>query len=425
MAHRHHWPRHHRILAAILIGAIAVAGGLLIAQDQETLRIRAPLAVDDPQFPQYLARLIGHELTSGDSYVVHTNGSDAFPAMLSAIRNARQRVLFETYIYESGEIGSQFTDAIEGAARRGVQCRLVFDSVGSKKLRSDDEKRLEQAGCRIGWVNPLLGRSIQDVNYRTHRKALVVDGEVAFVGGIGIADQWARDVDGLPPWRDTQIEMHGPAVADIEAGFDQNWILTGGVVDPQVPSGEPRSGHARSIVVWSAPQGGANGVKLLYLLALAAARREVDIESPYLITDASSEWSIREARRRGVRIRMLLEGDKTDAKAVKYASRAQYEHLLEMGVDIAEYQPTMMHAKAVVVDGLLSIIGSANFDNRSLELNEELNVAAFDPSLASRLLADFQRDLGMSKRVELQEWKSRPVYARGRDWMWSFFGEVF
>lgn len=412
-------------MAALLLAAIGVSAALLIAQDQQTLRIRSGLSADAPPFPRYLARLLGHELTSGDAYVVHTNGADAFPAMLDAIRHAQHRIEFETYIYDSGAVGTQFTRALESAARRGVEVRLVFDAIGSDTLTNADRERLERVGCRIGWVNPVLSRSIEEINYRSHRKALVVDNAVAFVGGMGVADQWMRSVDKMPPWRDTQIEIRGPAVADIEAGFDQNWMLTGGVVEPPVAAPAAAPGHAESIVVWSAPQGGANDMKLLYLLALAAARREVDIESPYLLTDESSQWSIADARRRGVHVRMIVDGDRTDAKVVKYASRAQYGRLLEEGVDVAEYQPTMMHAKTMVIDGVLSIVGSANFDNRSLELNDELNVAVFDPALASRLLSDFDRDLAVSKREDLQEWRSRPLYARGRDWVWSFFGEVF
>jgi cardiolipin synthase len=178
-------------------------------------------------------------------------------------------------------------------------------------------------------------------------------------------------------------------------------------------------------VVWSAPQSGANELKLLYLLALGAARHSIDIESPYLIIDESSRWSIEEARRRGVRIRLLVEGEKTDAKSVKYASRSEYESLLELGVEIAEYEPTMLHTKAMVVDGVLSVVGSANFDNRSLELNDELNVAIFDRALAARLAQDFENDLKQSKKLELESWRSRPITEKARDWAWSYFGEVF
>jgi cardiolipin synthase len=414
------------LLAGLLIGAILVGGGLLIAQDQETLRIKTALAAEDPRFPDYLARLLGRPVTHGDSYVVLTDGVAAFPAMLDAVVGAKERISFESYIYEKGEVGERFTTAFEAAARRGVRVRMVLDSVGSRTLSGDIDRRLKDAGVTIGWVKPVFGASIEEANYRSHRKALVVDGLVAFVGGMGIADQWMNGKKNEPPWRDTQIEIHGPAVSDIEAGFNQNWMLTGGVVEPEVrPKGPAPTGDAASIVVWSSPQGGENEMKLLYLLALAAARHRVDIESPYLITDESSKWSILEARQRGVEVRLLVEGDKTDAKAVKYAGRADYDDLLQEGVQIAEYQPTMMHAKAIVVDDLLSIVGSSNFDNRSLELNDELNVAVFDRGLATRLRADFERDLTQSKKLTLEQWRSRPVPEKVRDWLWSYFGEVF
>jgi cardiolipin synthase len=346
--------------------------------------------------------------------------------MLAAIREAKHRVAFENYIYEKGDVGTQFTDALEAAAKRGVQVHLILDSIGSKKMSDDDSSRLKAAGAQIRWLNPLVSFQIEEVNYRTHRKALVVDGDVAFVGGMGVADQWAHAAKGFPMWRDTMLEMHGPVVDDVEAAFNQNWIVVAGEVEPIVEAeASSPSGPARSIVVWSSPQTGANELKLLYLLAIAGARKSIDIESPYFIADESSMWSLRDARRRGVRIRLLVEGDKTDAKAVKYASRADYESMLEDGIEIAEYQPTMLHAKALVVDGVLSIVGSANFDNRSLELNDELNVAVFDRGLAARLLQDFDRDLTRSKKLELDAWRSRPVLERGREWVWSYFGEVF
>ena len=184
-------------------------------------------------------------------------------------------------------------------------------------------------------------------------------------------------------------------------------------------------GPASSIVIWSSPEGGTNSLKLAYLLSLAAARQSIDIQSPYLITDASTEWSLTDARRRGVRVRMLVEGDVTDAKPVKFASRAQYGQLMQQGIEIYEYQPAMMHTKAVIVDGTLSIVGSANFDNRSFELNDELNVVVFDRTVAERLRGDFERDLGKSRRLDLQSWRSRPLHIRAREKIWSLFGEIF
>jgi cardiolipin synthase len=418
-------PKARNLIIGIVVAVAIIGAGLLVAQDQETLRVRTSVAAADAEFPRYLSRLLGHPLTSGDTYVVLTDGDAAFPAMLGAIDRARHRIVFEGYIYEPGEIGERFTLAFEAAAKRGVDVKLVFDSVGVT-VDAEHLERLERAGCKIGWFNPVRSLAIEEANYRTHRKALVVDGDIAYLGGIGIADQWAKDTPEGRKWRDTHVEVRGPAAIGVEAAFNENWIETGGVVEPDVlPHDAQPEGPASSIVVWSSPEGGTNAMKLLYLLSLAAARTSIDIQSPYLITDESTDWSLAEARKRGVRVRLLVEGDITDAKPVKFAGRAAYERFLEQGIEVYEYQPAMMHVKAMMVDGVLSIVGSANFDNRSLELNDELNVAVFDRAVAARLVSDFERDLRRSKKLDLDEWRSRPLHIRGREKMWSLFGEVF
>lgn len=418
-------PKPRNVLLTVIAVAMVLAAGLLIAQDQETLQVKTAVAAADPTFPLYLSRLLGHPLTEGDLYKVLTDGDEAFPAMLAAINGAKHRISFEGYIFDAGEVGDSFASAFEAAARRGVEVRLVLDSVGATM---DDAhiSRLEQAGCRISWFNPVRSLGVEEVNYRTHRKALIVDGDVAFVGGIGIADQWLEDSAGDPKWRDTHVEVRGPAAINVEAAFHENWIETGGVVEPDVLSHDRQpDGTAQSIVVWSSPEGGTNSMKLLYLLAIASARQTLDIQSPYLITDESSDWSLAEARRRGVRVRLLTEGDRTDAKPVKFAGRAAYQRFMQQGMEVYEYQPAMMHAKVLVVDGRLSIVGSANFDNRSLELNDELNVVVFDAGVALRLLADFERDLTNSTRLDLDAWRARPFHIRAREQVWSLFGEVF
>jgi cardiolipin synthase A/B len=418
-------PKARNVLIGAVVVVVIIAAGLVIAQDQETVRVKTSVAATDPQFPVYLARLLGQPLTSGDEYIVHTNGDRAFPAMLAAIGRAQHRIAFETYIYDTGTIAGQFTDAFETAARRGVEVRMVLDAIGAKSIDPEHVKRLEAAGCRIGWFNKVAGYSVEEANSRTHRKALVIDGDIAFVGGMGISDQWAMDVEGQKQWRDTHVELRGPAAMDVEAAFYENWIETSGVVDPDVLTHAPVEGPARSIAVWSSPETGTNELKRLFLLAIAAARTSLDIQSPYLITDESSDWSLAEARRRGVRVRMLVEGDVTDAKPVKFAGRAAYERFLRQGIEVYEYQPAMMHTKAIMVDGVMSIVGSANFDNRSLELNDELSIAAFDRSLAARLTSDFEADLRKSQKLELESWRSRPLHIRAREQMWSYFGEVF
>jgi len=419
-------PKPRNLIIGVVIALLVVAGGLLLAQDQETLRVRTELPASDPQFPDYLARLLGAPVTNGDSYIVHTDGTAAFPAMLAAIEQAKHRISFETYVYQTSEIGNRFTAALEAAARRGVVVRMVLDSIGANKTSDEDVERLKSAGVEVAWFNKVSGINFEELNYRTHRKSLVIDGDIAFVGGIGIADQWAIDTEKEKMWRDTQVEVRGPAAVYIEGSFNENWIESGEVVAPDLlPHDDQPAGSARSIVVWSGPEGGASAMKLLYLLAIASARSTLDIETPYFVMDESTQWSLEDARRRGVKVRMVVEGDITDAKPVKFASRASYERLLEQGVQLHEYQPAMMHAKVMVVDGVLSVFGSANFDNRSLELNDELNLAAFDKALAARLTADFERDIARSKTLKLDEWRSRPLHIRAREKGWSYFGEVF
>lgn len=419
-------PKPRNVLGAILIVAVLLGVGLVIAQDQETLHVRTPLASDDPRFPDYLARLAGRPITTGDRYAVLHNGDETFDAMLGAIDRARERISFETYVYSKGKVADEFTRALTAAAHRGVRVQVVLDAVGTADGDRTDIKALRDAGVQVGLFNPVRTNTLEEVNYRTHRKILVVDGEVAFVGGVGLADHWEGNADSPEHWRDTQFEVRGPAVDNIEAGFHENWIETGGIVEPMVaPRAGPPAGEARSIAIWSSSEAGSNALKLVYLLVVGAARRTIDIQSPYFITDESSMWSLLEARKRGVRIRVLTEGHITDAKPVKFAGRAQYERLLENGIDVHEYQPTMMHVKALIVDGAVSIIGSANFDNRSLELNDELNVAVASPTLALQLTRDFEADIRRSARIDLSAWRERPLHIRAREKLWSYFGEVF
>jgi cardiolipin synthase A/B len=419
-------PKPRNVLLVTLIVALVIATGLVIAQDQETLRVKSPLAATDPRFPEYLGHLLGTPVTMGDAYVVHTNGDQAFPAMLAAIDNAKHRVSFETYVYNQGEVADRFSSAFERACRRGVEVKLVLDSIGAQDIDPAHVERLERAGCKFGWFNKVASYSLEELNYRTHRKSLIIDGEVAFVGGIGVSDYWARDTERGPRWRDTQVELRGPAAVYVEGSFNENWIETGGVVEPDVLPHDPApAGSGQSIAVWAGPEGGANRMKLLYLMAIASARTTLDIESPYVTLDESTRWSLAEARRRGVKIRLLMEGEITDSKPVKFASRDAYVDLLQQGIEVYEYEPAMMHAKVMVVDGVLSMFGSANFDNRSLELNDELNIAAFDPSLAARLMVDFEKDITRSTKIDLDTWRSRPLHIRGREKLWSFFDEVF
>jgi cardiolipin synthase A/B len=413
--------------AKVLASVVAIlSAALLFAQDQETLRIQSPLAADDPQFPGYAGALTGSALTTGDEYRILVNGVEIFPAMLDAIRSARHRINFETYIFDEGEMGTAFSTALADAARRGVRVRLLVDAVGAKWMDGTDAQRMLAAGVRIASFNPLHWYSIEEINYRTHRKILVVDGQVAFTGGAGIADHWLGNADSRDRWRDTHVQVKGPAVTQLEAAFYENWAETGHVSAAELDL-DPPPAHtgAQSIVAWSSPTGGTNEVKLLFLLSVAAARRTLDISSPYLVLDDSTRYVIFEARRRGVRIRLLVEGELTDARPVKFAGRSDYDGLLAHGIEIFEYQPTMMHVKATIVDGAWSLIGSTNFDNRSFELNDEINIAIKSTDVARKLTEDFEADLRRSMRLDLESWRERPLSHKARERMWGLFGELF
>jgi cardiolipin synthase len=415
-----------RAFTILFFAAIVIAVGLMVAQDQTSLHIRSAYSVEDPRHPSYIAALVGADPRRGNTYDVLTNGDQIFPAMLDAINNARQRISFETYIYDKGQVGDQFTAALEAAARRGVRVRMVVDSIGASSMDQSHADRLRAAGCKIAQFNSLRWYSLEYLNYRTHRKILVVDGEVGFTGGVGVSDHWLGNARTKEEWRDTQVRIRGPILRLMEASFYENFVETGGDEAPELSDevlGPDDQGS--SIQVRSSPTGGSNDLKRLYMLAIASAKRTVDITSPYFLTDESTDWSLEEAVKRGVKVRILVEGDITDAMPVKYASRATYERLLERGIEIYEYQPTMMHTKVLVVDGVWSMFGSANFDNRSLELNDELNVAVTNAGLARRFLDDMEQDLKVSQRITLDAWRQRPLLAKTRERFWATFSEVF
>ena len=419
--------RHHKLVFSILI-VLGILGLLLaVAQDQQTLKVESAHGADDPLFPSYVAAVLNAQATGGNAYTVLTNGDQIFPSMLAAINGARRRISFETYIYEKGTVGEQFTNALESAAKRGVRVTLITDAMGSKKIPQEWRERLRAAGAQLGEFGQPKWYSLEELNYRTHRKILVVDGAVGFTGGVGVADHWVGNADSKEHWRDMMVRIEGPAARLMEGAFTENQVETLGPVAPIVdpPPVIPPAPKDSAMVLRSSPSGGSNDLKRLYMLSIAAARRTLDICSPYFLTDESSRWELGQAVGRGVRIRILVEGDITDAKPVKYSSRDAYQHLMEQGIAIYEYQPTMMHTKSMIVDGVWSMVGSANFDNRSLELNDEMNLAVSDPGLARRLLEDFEQDLQRAKKLDLNEWRRRPALEKVRERFWSYFGEIF
>ena len=419
--------RHRKLIITVVIIVVLVGGMLALAQDQATLKIDSAYGASDTKFAGYTAALLGAEATGGNSYTVLTNGDQIFPAMLAAVNGARRRISFETYIYNEGSVGEQFTQAFEAAAKRGVQVHLVVDSMGSSKIPKEWQERLRAAGVKLGEFGEPKWYAIEELNYRTHRKILVVDGRVGFTGGVGLDDQWLGHAQDKEHWRDTMVRIEGPAARLMEGAFNENFIETLGPVTPAVdqPIQVPAAPLDSAMVLRSSPTGGSNDLKRLYLLAIAAARKTLDISSPYFVTDESTEWALQQARHRGVRVRVLVEGDLTDAKPVKYAGRQAYQRLMDEGIEIYEYKPTMLHTKTIVIDNAWSMFGSANFDNRSLELNDEMNVAVSDPGLAARLLEDFEQDIRVARKLDPAQWRLRSALEKSREYFWSYFSEIF
>lgn len=418
----------HKLVLSLLIVLGIIAVILTLSQDEQTLKIESAYGADDPRFAAYITTLLGVESTSGNQYSVLTNGDEFFPAMLDAIAQAKRRVSLETYIYEKGGVASQFTAALVAAAGRGVQVNLVVDAFGSSRMSEDDVERLRAAGARVGRFGKARWYALDNVTYRTHRKILVVDGRIGFTGGAGIGDHWLGHAQDPDHWRDSMVRVTGPLARLMEGAFNENFVDTAGPVAPVVdpidapPRPEP---HDAAFVLRSSSNSRSNDLKHLYLLAIASARRTLDICSPYFIVDESSEWALRQAAARGVAIRVLVEGDHTDALPVKYASREYYQALMDDGIRFYEYQPTMMHTKVMIVDGAFAMFGSANFDNRSLEMNDEMNVGVSDPAFAGRLAQDFDADLKRARFLDPKTWPDRPVLEKAREYFWSYFGEVF
>ena len=421
-------PYAHKLVFSIVIVFGIIALILTFSQDEQTLKIESAYAAADPRFAGYITTLLGVETTSGNQYTVLTNGDQFFPAMLTAIAQAKRRIAFETYIYEKGSVAQQFTAALVAAAGRGVQVNLVVDAFGSNHMSDEDVEQLRRAGARVGRFGKAHWYALDNLTYRTHRKILVVDGKIGFTGGAGVGDHWLGNAQDPDHWRDSMFRVTGPLARLMEGAFNENFVDTAGPVAPIVepmeapPGPQPRDA---AFVLRSSSNSRSNDLKHFYLLAIASARRTLDICSPYFIVDESSQWALREAAKRGVRIRVLVEGDHTDALPVKYASRQYYQDLMDLGIEFYEYQPTMMHTKVMIVDDTFAMFGSANFDNRSLEMNDEMNVGVSDPEFARLLAHDFDLDLKHARFLDPKTWPRRSPLEKAREYFWSFFGEVF
>ena len=374
-------------------------------------RIEHRHAIADPQFRREMSVLLGPAILPGNRVTSYQNGDEIFPAMLDAIAAAKATITFETYIYWSGEIGRTFQLALSERARAGVKVHLLVDWVGSIKMDEDMLQSMKDAGVQVERYRPLHWYNLGRMNNRTHRKLLVVDGRVGFTGGVGIADQWTGHAQDPDHWREAHFRVEGPVVAQMQSAFNDNWIKTTGILlngPAYFPPLEPAGDMAAHLFIAS-PAGGSESMHLMYLAAIAAAEHSIDLTASYFVPDDLIATALVAARRRGVRVRILLPGRHIDSATVRLSSKASWGPLLRAGIGIHEYQPTMLHVKLLVVDGELVSLGSTNFDIRSFRLNDEASLNVYDRDFAASMTRVFEQDLEDSIQYSYEMWEQRPL----------------
>jgi cardiolipin synthase A/B len=381
-------------------------------------------AIDDDEFLPTMEGATGVAFLPGNTLTILNNGDEFYPAMLKAIAEAECSITIEAYIYWAGEIGREFAAALAARAKAGVRVKILLDAVGSSTIGEDILHILEAGTCQLAWYNPLNWRHLSRYNHRTHRKSLIIDGRIGFTGGAGIADHWRGQARHPGEWRDLQIRVEGPAVTPLQTGFAQNWLQTTGelISGPLYYPLPAPAGPLALQTIMSSPEIGASTVRIMYYLSIICARRSILIATPYFVPDAAGRDALIEAQRRGVKVRVMVAARHNDNWLAYHNSVRVYGRLLEAGIEILEYNRTMLHLKTMTVDGKWFTIGTTNFDNRSFAHNEENNTCGHDPALAKQLHDMFDRDAQSCDRVDLETWKRRGLWRRAKE-VFAAFGE--
>ncbi len=406
---------------ALLLALVPLSGCSYLFGDKRTSYDYKPAyGVDSAEFRRSLD-VLGMEMVPHNRATLLQNGDEFFPAMLDAIRSAQASVNMEMFIFDDGEVAGQFARALADKAREGVEVRLLIDGYGSDL--GDLEGPMKAAGVKIRVYKPLRIYTIYKIGNRTHRKILTVDGRIGFTGGVGIDDRWKGDARNPDEWRETMVELEGPVVAQLQSIFMEDWVHTTGEVlhgakqFPQLPP----AGEVLAQAIRASRSDPSSMAKLLYYMGIQAARRTIWIENAYFVPDRQIRRGLVAAVARGVDVRVLVPGRHIDVPIVRMASRFHYGELLDGGVKIYEYRPTMMHNKVMVVDGIWSTIGSINFVNRSMKKNAEANVAIYDRAFAEVVEKTIEADLAKSEEFTKERWKKRGLLARvGEAFFWLF-----
>lgn len=395
------------LIGALLVLAAAFLTFSSCAKVQPHLSV-PKLTLTDPSFIPTMEAYTAATVSVGNRVDFLLNGNQIFPAQLAAIRAARRTITYAQYFYEDGPPAVRLVEAICERCRAGIRAHVLLDGFGSLKMPPELRQQLEQAGCEVATFRPLRPWSLDEANNRNHRRILVVDGQVGFTGGSGASSKWMGNGRRDGHWRETDARLEGPAVNDLQGAFVENWLeATGSVLGGDgYFAPQPPRGSVRAQVVRSSPTNGSFAMYTMYLLAVSSARRTIYMTNPYFLPDDQMRQALLEAKRRGVRVVLLLPGA-IDNNIVRQASRGGFGELLDAGIEIHEYRAGLLHAKTMAVDGLWSTVGSTNVDNRSFALNDELNLAVFDAETTARLEKIFVDDLAHSRPVDLARWRAR------------------
>jgi cardiolipin synthase len=409
---------------AVLALAAAAMGCTSTATKRLTYHYDHPVPMDDDAFRRSLDTF-GSRMVAGNRAELLQNGDAIFPAMLQAIAGARRTVNLESYIYSNDAAGTLFTAGLADAARRGVEVRVLVDGLAAHPGPLADT--MKAAGVDYQVFHPVRPWNILRLGQRTHRKILVVDGTVCFTGGVGIEKRWLGDARNPNEWRDTQVEVTGPAAAQMQAIFAEDWTYTTGEIlagDKFFPV-EPTPGDVTAQAVKVARGDSSSLAKMLYYVAIRSAAHSIHIQNAYFLPDAQMRAALIQAVRRGVEVKIMIPGKHIDVPLVRMASRASHGELLQGGVKIYEYLGTMMHSKNAVFDGIFTIVGSINLDTRSMEKNAEDSISAYDRGFAARAEAMFASDLAHCREITYQRWARRGFAARLAEVLSNFFTPLY
>lgn len=368
------------------------------------------LDVGSPDHMRAAEALTGHPISDGSRVEPLINGDLIFPAMLETIRGAERTLCLETYIYWTGDIASELAGAVCERAEAGVQCKILVDAVGALKMESDLLERMGRSGATVVRFRPPKPYALRRLTNRTHRRLLVADGRIGMTGGVGIAAEWEGDAKGPDEWRDTHVMVRGPVVRGLLGAFAEHWLeATGEVLAGEgfLPQLDPIGDGVPVQAVRSNAGVGDSNAEAIYYLAIASAKRKLDLAAAYFVPRPAFIEALTGAAERGVEVRVVVPGPHIDKSLVRTAGRAAYEELLDQGVQLFEYQPTMFHAKTLSVDRRWTTVGTVNFDNRSFQLHDEITLGVWDEHFARLLGESFDADVKHSERIEPGRWRRR------------------